>query len=64
MRGFLEKACGIPLTYINRDELMCTATKKWVSFYAYAIFEEDWPRIKVALLERMRAGAAKHALKA
>ncbi|KAG0297129.1 hypothetical protein BGZ96_007680 [Linnemannia gamsii] len=64
MRGFLEKACGIPLTYIKKDELMCTATHKWVSFYVYAIFEEDWPRIKVALLERIRARAAKHANKA
>ncbi|KAG0274574.1 hypothetical protein BGZ95_009645 [Linnemannia exigua] len=64
MRGFLENACGIPLTYINKDELMCTATHKWVSFYVYVIFEEDWPRIKVALLEKMRAGAAKYASKA
>ncbi|KAF8949332.1 hypothetical protein BGZ47_006869 [Haplosporangium gracile] len=63
MRGFLEKACGIPLTYINKDELMCTATHKWVSLYVYVIFEEDWPRIKVVLLERMRAGAAKYANK-
>jgi hypothetical protein len=63
MRGFLEKACGIPLTYINKDELMCTATNKWVSFYVYVIFEDDWPRIKAALLEKMRIGAAKYASK-
>lgn len=43
---------------------MCTATHKWVSFYVYVIFEEDWPRIKVALLERIRASAAKYANKA
>ncbi|KAF9382523.1 hypothetical protein CPB97_007118 [Podila verticillata] len=60
MRRFLEVSCGTPLTYILKDEFMCPSTNKWVSLYAYVIFEEDWPRIKATLLENMKRGAAKH----
>ncbi|KAF9028397.1 hypothetical protein BGZ52_011212 [Haplosporangium bisporale] len=45
---------------MHKDELMCPSTNKWVSFYAYVIFEEDWPRIKATLLETMKRGAAKY----
>ncbi|KAG0025837.1 hypothetical protein BGZ81_006816 [Podila clonocystis] len=60
MRRFLEVTCGIPLTYILKEEFMCPSTNKWVSLYNYVIFEEDWPRIKADLLEHMKRGAAKH----
>ncbi|KAF9410564.1 hypothetical protein BGZ94_001605 [Podila epigama] len=60
MRRFLEETCGVPLTYILKEEFMCPSTNKWVSLYNYVIFEEDWPRIKAALLENMKRGAAKH----
>ncbi|KAG0037314.1 hypothetical protein BGZ82_002742 [Podila clonocystis] len=60
MRRFLEVTCGIPLTYILKEEFMCPSTNKWVSLYNYVMFEEDWPRIKADLLEHMKRGAAKH----
>ncbi|KAF9115004.1 hypothetical protein BGX27_009223 [Mortierella sp. AM989] len=47
MRKFLEKTCGIPLTYVRKDE--------------YEMFEDDWPRISATLLESMKRGAAKQA---
>ncbi|KAF9931870.1 hypothetical protein FBU30_009450 [Linnemannia zychae] len=64
MRGFLENACGTKLAYVNEDEVWCNATNSWVSLYVYSVFEEDWPRIKVALLEKMRVAAEQRALKA
>ncbi|KAG0257020.1 hypothetical protein BG011_004205 [Mortierella polycephala] len=61
MRKFLEQTCGVQLEYIRRDEFMCPATHKWVNLWQYEIFEDDWPRIKAALLEKIKLGAAKHA---
>jgi len=60
MRKFLERGCGIPVTYIMKDDILCPSTKEWVSLWVYVIFEDDWPRIKANLLDNLKRGAAKH----
>lgn len=61
MRKFLEQTCGVPLAYVRKEDLWCEATSKWVDFWQYEIFEDDWPRIRDVLLVRMQRGATKHA---
>ncbi|GJJ79076.1 hypothetical protein EMPS_11435 [Entomortierella parvispora] len=61
MRKFLEQGCGIPVTYILKDEILCPCTKEWVSLWVYVIFEDDWPRIKADLLNNIKRGAAQMA---
>ncbi|KAF9354040.1 hypothetical protein BGX26_008193 [Mortierella sp. AD094] len=59
MRKFLENTCGVPMAYVRKEEAWCLATQKWISFWQYEIFEDDWPRISATLLESMKRGAAK-----
>lgn len=59
MRTFLEQACGTPVTYIMKDDILCPSTKKWVSLWVYVIYEDAWPQIKANLLDKLSRGAAK-----
>ncbi|KAF9978976.1 hypothetical protein BGZ73_007863 [Actinomortierella ambigua] len=53
MRRFLEETCGLELEYIQKDQFWCEATKEFGHLYIYSIYEEDWPRIRQVLLDRM-----------
>ncbi|KAF9436960.1 hypothetical protein BGZ76_002411 [Entomortierella beljakovae] len=61
MRKFLEKTCGIPVSFKLRDEVWCQATNQWITLWGYEIFEDDWPRISATMLDSMKRGSARQA---
>ncbi|KAF8979650.1 hypothetical protein BGZ46_005175 [Entomortierella lignicola] len=58
MRNFLEKTCGVPLSYVRKDEVWCLATQKWITLWQYEVFEDDWPRISSTLLGKINRGGS------